>query len=61
MVKLCCLAHILFFIASFLVTSYLLLHFSTGGNYLLNVGPSHDGRIMPIFEEILLEIGMPLM
>ena len=25
---------------------------------LLNVGPTHDGRIMPIFEEILLEIGL---
>ena len=25
---------------------------------LLNVGPTHDGRIMPIFEEILLQIGM---
>ena len=25
---------------------------------LLNVGPSHDGRIMPIFEEILLQIGL---
>ena len=30
---------------------------STGGNLLLNVGPSHDGRIMPVFEERLLEIG----
>ena len=25
---------------------------------LLNVGPTHDGRIMPIFEEILLQIGL---
>ena len=32
--------------------------YSTGGNMLLNVGPTHDGRIMPIFEEILLQIGM---
>jgi len=31
---------------------------SCGGNLLLNVGPTHDGRIMPIFEERLLEIGV---
>ena len=23
----------------------------------MNVGPSHDGRIMPIFEERLLQMG----
>jgi len=32
--------------------------FSCNGNFLLNVGPNHDGRIMPIFEERLLDIGM---
>jgi len=31
---------------------------SCGGNLLLNVGPTHDGRIMPTFEERLLEIGV---
>ena len=31
---------------------------SCGGNFLLDVGPTHDGRIMPIFEERLLEIGV---
>lgn len=31
--------------------------FSCGGNYLLNVGPTADGRIVPIFEERLLQIG----
>lgn len=30
---------------------------SCGGNYLLNVGPTHDGRILPIFEERLLQMG----
>ena len=30
---------------------------SCGGNLLLNVGPTHDGRIVPIFEERLREIG----
>jgi len=30
---------------------------SCGGNVLLNVGPTHDGRIVPIFQERLLEIG----
>ena len=37
---------------------YMCFSLSTGGNMLLNVGPSHDGRIMPIFEEILLQIGL---
>jgi alpha-L-fucosidase len=30
---------------------------SCGGNALMNVGPTHDGRIVPIFEERLLQIG----
>ena len=25
---------------------------------LLNIGPTHDGRIVPIFEERLMQIGM---
>ena len=31
--------------------------FSCGGNLLINVGPTHDGRIVPIFEERLRELG----
>lgn len=31
--------------------------FSCGGNLLLNVGPSSDGSIMPIFQERLLQMG----
>ncbi|KAL2098846.1 hypothetical protein ACEWY4_005326 [Coilia grayii] len=30
---------------------------SCGGNLLLNVGPTHDGRIVPIFEERLRQLG----
>jgi len=30
---------------------------SCGGNMLLNVGPTHDGRIVPIFEERLRQMG----
>ena len=30
---------------------------SCGGNVLVNVGPTRDGRISPIFEERLAEIG----
>ena len=33
--------------------------YSCNGNLLLNVGPTHDGRITPIFEERLLQIGTP--
>lgn len=30
---------------------------SCGGNLLMNIGPTHDGRIAPIFEERLRQIG----
>ncbi len=30
---------------------------SCGGNLLLNTGPTHDGRIAPIMEERLRQIG----
>jgi len=30
---------------------------SCGGNILINVGPTHDGRIIPIFEERLRSLG----
>lgn len=31
---------------------------SLGGNLLMNVGPTHDGKIAPIFEERLRQMGM---
>ena len=34
-----------------------MLLFSTGGNLLMNVGPTSDGRIIPIFQERLLQVG----
>ncbi|XP_064607689.1 alpha-L-fucosidase-like [Liolophura sinensis] len=30
---------------------------SCGGNLLMNVGPTHDGRIVPVFEERLRDMG----
>lgn len=30
---------------------------SCGGNMLMNIGPTHDGRIIPVFEERLRQIG----
>lgn len=30
---------------------------SCGGNLLMNIGPAHDGRITPIFEERLTQMG----
>lgn len=35
----------------------LVITVSTGGNLLMNVGPTKDGMIPPIFEERLREIG----
>lgn len=34
---------------------------SCGGNLLMNVGPTHDGRIVPIFEERLRQMGQWLL
>ena len=31
---------------------------SCGGNLLMNFGPTADGRIVPIFEERLRQMGM---
>ncbi|GIY33081.1 alpha-L-fucosidase [Caerostris extrusa] len=31
--------------------------FSCGGNLLINVGPTPDGRIIPLFEERLRQLG----
>ena len=33
------------------------LVYSCGGNLLVNIGPTHDGRIIPIFEERLRQLG----
>ena len=30
---------------------------TAGGNLLMNLGPNHDGRLMPIFQERLLQMG----
>ena len=30
---------------------------SKGGNLLMNVGPTADGRILPVFEERLTQLG----
>lgn len=31
--------------------------YSCGGNMLMNVGPTADGRIVPIFQQRLLQMG----
>ena len=33
------------------------LMFSCGGNLLLNIGPTKEGIIVPVFQERLLEMG----
>ena len=33
------------------------MYCSCGGNLLMNIGPTHDGRIIPIFEERLRQVG----
>ena len=52
-----CIAHTAKLVINDAAIYHSSLH-SCGGNLLLNVGPTHDGRIMPIFEERLLEIGV---
>ncbi|OWF35293.1 alpha-L-fucosidase-like isoform X2 [Mizuhopecten yessoensis] len=48
-------------LADFLTIEELLKTFvgtvSCGGNMLMNIGPTHDGRIAPIFEERLRQMG----
>ncbi|XP_072028820.1 alpha-L-fucosidase-like [Amphiura filiformis] len=39
------------------ITQILAETVSCGGNLLMNVGPTHDGRIVPIFEERLRQMG----
>uniref|UniRef100_A0A8C2SGX8 Alpha-L-fucosidase n=1 Tax=Capra hircus TaxID=9925 RepID=A0A8C2SGX8_CAPHI len=39
------------------IISQLVQTVSLGGNYLLNVGPTKDGLIVPIFQERLLAVG----
>ena len=36
---------------------YTLYECSCGGNLLMNIGVTHDGRIIPIFEERLRQVG----
>ena len=38
---------------------FIVIHFQFGygGNLLMNIGPTHDGRIIPIFEERLRQVG----
>lgn len=33
------------------------LFYSCGGNILINIGPTHDGMIVPIFQERLRQLG----
>uniref|UniRef100_A0A914ER20 alpha-L-fucosidase n=1 Tax=Acrobeloides nanus TaxID=290746 RepID=A0A914ER20_9BILA len=37
--------------------SRLVIVIATGGNYLVNIGPDANGRILPIFEERLRDLG----
>uniref|UniRef100_A0A914C005 alpha-L-fucosidase n=1 Tax=Acrobeloides nanus TaxID=290746 RepID=A0A914C005_9BILA len=37
--------------------SQMVIAISTGGNFLLNIGPDNNGRVLPIFEERLRDIG----
>ncbi len=36
---------------------YRFLKFSTGGNALINIGPTSYGKIVPVFEERLRQMG----
>jgi alpha-L-fucosidase len=49
---------IFIFIYLFIVNGYeCFICYSAGGNLLLNVGPTADGTIIPIFEERLRQMG----
>lgn len=39
------------------LTEMVSILYSCGGNMLMNVGPTADGRIVPIFQQRLLQIG----
>lgn len=39
------------------ITKTIATTISCGGNLLINIGPTHDGRIIPIFEERLRQMG----
>ncbi|XP_060063347.1 alpha-L-fucosidase-like [Ylistrum balloti] len=39
------------------ITSVIASTVSCGGNLLINIGPTHDGKIVPIFEERLRQMG----
>lgn len=36
---------------------FIIFYFSCGGNLLMNIGPTADGRIIPIYEERLRDMG----
>ena len=36
----------------------LLTTVSAGGNLLLNIAPDHNGRVLPLYEERLRDIGL---
>ena len=40
-----------------LLVSNMVQAWATGGNFLLNIGPDPNGRVIPIFEERLAQIG----
>ncbi|KAL1766236.1 tissue alpha-L-fucosidase [Sigmodon hispidus] len=42
------------------ITEELVQTVSLGGNYLLNIGPTKDGLIIPVFQERLLAVGKQL-
>ena len=46
------------YIKSFLSRFNVITVCSCGGNLLMNVGPTADGRIVPVFEERLRQMGM---
>ena len=39
------------------LTEVVSILYSCGGNMLMNVGPTADGRIVPIFQQRLLQMG----
>ena len=39
------------------LTEMVSILYSCGGNMLMNVGPTADGRIVPIFQQRLLQMG----
>ena len=48
---------IIFFIDKFSLMISIIFILSTGGNVLINIGPTSYGKILPIFEERLRQMG----